>query len=114
MANPHPKVENLVLNTPGRVVPGAGRKPSALRKRMRGCIDLALPFIEEQLKNPKLDPNDALAIIDRLGKYGLGKLQVSLDKPELLEIMLEVSQDYVLAEKWEEFARVLGEAIEDV
>ena len=110
---------NKLIPNRGQGVPNAGRKPSVLRKRMRGGIEDAMPVVEEVLKLHKsgkqpLSLSDALAIIDRLGKFGLGERQVTLEKSEVLEIALEVAIEYVPEARWTEFADKLGEALEDV
>lgn len=57
-----------------KVVPGTGRPPSEIRKRLRGSFDERVKVLEE-IADSSDDDGDRIKAIDLLAKYGLGTVQ---------------------------------------
>lgn len=57
---------------PSRHVPGPGRPPSEIRKRLRGSFDERVRILEELADKDDISPADRMKAIDLMAKYGLG------------------------------------------
>ena len=91
----------IFQGTPANIVPGPGRPPSEIRKRLRGSFDERVKILEEIADNPELAPADRTKAIDMMGKYGLGQMrEVSAESvKERLRLTIESIQQVLPPEQ---------------
>lgn len=61
----------IYQGAPANVVPGPGRPPSEIRRRLRGTFSERMKILEE-IANEAEKPSDRLKALDLMAKYGLG------------------------------------------